>query len=273
MPNWVMSSIIVNNEKDFEKLKELLVNENGQIDFEKLIPTPQDLNITAGCYEWETDVYNLGFKNDIIAKQNEILKPLLDKIYDVYNNNNTTKDTLTQERFVNTAINFSDVVNAIQKVHNRDDIQNEDLKNVLKGYYNFRKYGFVNWYDFHNVKWGTKWNVDDTACIGNLSMCFQTAWDTPLGIFKELSKHIDFTVGYADEDIGSNFGVIEVKNGEAYIDNFEDLSKEEKYYVSSILNGQDDYDYEELCEMCDIPMISKEERKRLNTELNIDRFY
>lgn len=252
MPNWVSNTIILKSEEDLKKFQELLVDENGEVDFEKLIPMPKDLDITAGSYEWKVDKY--GFYKEKEALQNEILKPLLD---DIYNEN------MTQERFVNTAINFSDVVKAIQKVHNKDNMQNEDLENVLRGYYNLRKYGFVNWYDFHNIKWGTKWNASET-CNNDLVFFFQTAWSTPMGIWQELSKHLDFKVAFADEDIGCNFGIIEVENGEATIDFFEDLDKEEQYYISSALSGLDEYCYEEMCQDVDVEPLSEEKRQQLN---------
>lgn len=252
MPNWVSNTIILKSEEDFKKFKELLVDEYGEVDFEKLIPMPKDLNITAGSYEWKTDVYGFGFNKEKEAMQNKLIKPLLDNIY---------QEDMTQDRFVNTAINFSDVVNSIKVVHNAE--QTQDIINILRGYYNLRKYGCTNWYDFHNIKWGTKWNASET-CIGNLSVFFQTAWSTPMGIWQELSKHLDFKIAFADEDIGCNFGIIEVQNGEAGIDLFEDLPNEQKQYVASMINGYDEYTYEEMCENCNIEPISEEERNKLN---------
>lgn len=59
------------------------------------------------------------------------------------------------------------------------------------------KYGAINWYDFARNQWGTKWNAyevryidgDDTKII----LEFQTAWDTPRGIWKELERQ-GFTI-------------------------------------------------------------------------------
>ena len=79
MPNWVSNTIILKSEEDLKKFQELLVDENGEVDFEKLIPMPKELDITAGSYEWKVDKY--GFYKEKEALQNEILKPLLEKIY------------------------------------------------------------------------------------------------------------------------------------------------------------------------------------------------
>ncbi|MBJ2354836.1 hypothetical protein JF818_00175, partial [Sphaerochaeta sp. S2] len=46
------------------------------------------------------------------------------------------------------------------------------------------------------------------------------AWTTPLGIFKEISKQLPSTrvgVCYADEDFGTNCGLILSKGGEASV--------------------------------------------------------
>lgn len=37
MPNWVSNTIILKSEEDLKKFQELLVDENGEVDFEKLI--------------------------------------------------------------------------------------------------------------------------------------------------------------------------------------------------------------------------------------------
>ena len=252
MPNWVSNTIILKSEEDLKFFKELLVDENGEVDFEKLIPMPKDLDITAGSYEWKVDTYGLGFNKEKEVMQNKLIKPLLDNIY---------KEDMTQDRFVNTAINFSDVVNNIKEVHNAQ--KTEDIDNILRGYYNLRKYGVINWYDFHNAEWGTKWNASET-CNNDLVFFFQTAWSTPMGIWQELSNYLDFKVAFADEDIGCNFGVIEVENGEATIDFFEDLDKEEKYYISSALSGLDEHCYEEMCQDVDVEPLSEEKRQQLN---------
>lgn len=60
-----------------------------------------------------------------------------------------------------------------------------------------KEYGALNWYDFANAQWGTKWNAyevrylegDDTKIV----IQFDTAWDTPRGIWEELERQ-GFTV-------------------------------------------------------------------------------
>jgi len=85
-----------------------------------------------------------------------------------------------------------------------------------------KKYGVDNWYDWSNENWGTKWNASNTI-INSDTIIFQTAWNTPIEYFLKLSKRnlvVEFQVKYADEDIGSNCGILTFLKGEMidYID-------------------------------------------------------
>ena len=56
MPNWVTNTVKVEN---WDVLKEKLIDvDKYEVDFNKLIPMPEDLNITAGGYEWQEDKYS-----------------------------------------------------------------------------------------------------------------------------------------------------------------------------------------------------------------------
>lgn len=70
------------------------------------------------------------------------------------------------------------------------------------------KYGADNWYDWSVQNWGTKWNTDNCKKTGVNSVEFNTAWDTPEPVMRELSKkyHTRVEVYYADEDLGNNCG-------------------------------------------------------------------
>ena len=75
---------------------------------------------------------------------------------------------------------------------------------------------WFNWYDFHNLYWGTKWNAyDGYTKIGKtqLTFVFNTAWSAPDRVYAALfawcdEQGYDVEIRYADEDTGSNCGVI-----------------------------------------------------------------
>lgn len=76
--------------------------------------------------------------------------------------------------------------------------------------------GELNWYGFGIANWGTKWNACKTIRISEDRVSFQTAWSHPEPIIKALSEKFPedtILVAYADEDLGYNFGVYEIKNG------------------------------------------------------------
>ena len=69
--------------------------------------------------------------------------------------------------------------------------------------------------DEHRKKWGTKWNSYDLSFKDNV-FTFDTAWSTPFLVIERLSQifpDVLIKVKYADEDIGSNCGWYDLKNG------------------------------------------------------------
>lgn len=80
-----------------------------------------------------------------------------------------------------------------------------------------RLYGHDGWYDWRIANWGTKWNCyEHEHEPGSNTWDFQTAWNSPENILKYLSGKFPtaiFTVRYADEDLGSNCGIYEIKDG------------------------------------------------------------
>lgn len=76
--------------------------------------------------------------------------------------------------------------------------------------------------------WGTKWNAYEIA-VDYDTISFQTAWSTPHPIFEELSKRmpgVTIEVEYADEDRGSNCGILTFLDGETIA--WVDMSKQKE---------------------------------------------
>lgn len=52
MPNWVLNKVQFNgNEEDVKKLREFVKSEETVFDFDKIVPMPEELNITSGSEE------------------------------------------------------------------------------------------------------------------------------------------------------------------------------------------------------------------------------
>lgn len=72
---------------------------------------------------------------------------------------------------------------------------------------------WFDWYKWRNEFWGTKWNAYDRySMIGDntLTLVFSTAWSTPERVIKRLHLlGFDFELKFADEDYGSNCGIMQ----------------------------------------------------------------
>lgn len=228
MPNYVRNVV---KAKDWEVLKEHLTRlatkeerteeyNNGVcideddttyriVDFNKVIPRPVDLDIIAGSFEWNTpSVYS---DKEKLTGQNEEIKPHLDKIY----NNEQTQAEFLEEVNKEMAVLLSKFIN-IYGISCTDKEQvKAHIDNICKGYYNLRKYGYIDWYDWSRQYWNTKWNAIDSAIDDTAQeIVFETAYTMPVNIFCELSKYTTLLVAYADEDTGNNYGIIKFKDGE-----------------------------------------------------------
>lgn len=206
MPNWVTNTVKTSIE-DFPKLMEALINDDYDVDFNKVVPLSTDLDITSGSGSYETsDKY---FPNrEQLSVQNEIINPFFKGIL---------TDDMTQAEFVEAVLNAlkdrEDIKKALQPFVGAD-IQHIDT--YIKGYYNYNKYGFTDWYSAHCALWGTKWNACESEVIEQAqTVVFETAWSMPHPVMVELSKKVPLTIAYADEDIGHNFGIYEYKDGES----------------------------------------------------------
>ena len=94
-------------------------------------------------------------------------------------------------------------------------------KDSLLRIFNKAHYGAETWYDWSIKNWGTKWDAYETDLC---SLYFLTAWSTPESWWKALAQHMDFTAFFADEDTGSNCGIVIAKNKKIEIIYIDELS-------------------------------------------------
>jgi hypothetical protein len=100
-----------------------------------------------------------------------------------------------------------------------DYLLKENRANLVTGQQaldNIKKYGHKDWYSWCNDKWGTKWNAYSQTEESIDSFSFNTAWGTPYPIIKKLSEmfpKVKLFVRYADEDFGHNCGELTFQKG------------------------------------------------------------
>lgn len=248
MPNYVINKVTCAN---MDELKKLLLNKDENVDFNIIIPKPEDLDITSGShsYDMPSSYFRTEESERKLAKQRRIIGNVLEMLYD---------DTMTQAEFVQKVLEDKKLIKTIKTFkgwHTRKSKNityamkkkelTETLENYIKGFFNVKRYKARDWYDWCIENWGTKWNAGDTVVDSDV-IEFQTAWSTPVPVFVELSKRLKDTsiiVHYADEDIGSNCGSLVIVNGE--------VSQCEPDNPRKFACDMWGYDYAEYCKECE----------------------
>lgn len=214
-------------------------NGNKFIDFNKIIPMPEDLSLDSGSIgelSMET-VARIFLKDEGIFSFAE----------------NHFRKTMSDESYV-------------LKVQ-RSGKSELELANLGLAYISNKiKYGATSWYDWRIQNWGTKWNAYDCVIEENC-LKLSTAWSEPEPIIKKISEMVPnakLEHWWADEDTGNNTGhrillagkEIGDSQGE-YIDNSQDAYEcymfcwDTKKCFHKDENGIWKMNYCETCNGCD----------------------
>lgn len=248
MPNYVINKVTCD---DMDELKKLLLNKDENVDFNIVIPRPEELDITSGSHSYDipSRYFHTEEAERKLAKQRRIIGNVLEILYN---------NTMTQAEFVKKVMADEKLIKKIKafkgwysrkskniKYAMKKKELTETLENYIKGFFNIKRYGERDWYDWSIENWGTKWNAGDTVVYSDV-IEFQTAWSTPIPVFVELSKrlkNVEINVDYADEDIGSNCGSLLIINGNVH--QFEPDNPRE--FACNMWG----YDYAEYCKECE----------------------
>ena len=125
------------------------------------------------------------------------------------------KDINGDKFTIHNVFNFDKIVPMPDEISNSAHVPGEKLSVAQKKM--IAVHGAPDWYNWSCIHWGTKWNSADASVNEHYEFTFDTAWSTPYPVIEQLSKkfpNIKFTVYYADEDIGSNYGEYQFINGE-----------------------------------------------------------
>lgn len=159
MPNFTENRIIM------EGIENLPLYEKGEFDFNKLIPMPKSLSVTAGStndediYIYLSEMFTKDIENDLLARR--LITSMFDENIILHTCERCEKleETSLAQRY-------------------------RSGKQLVE---NYKKYGHTTWYSWCIANWGTKWNARYTQ-IEDGSVTFLTAWRAPKPIFKELSN-------------------------------------------------------------------------------------
>lgn len=220
MPNHVTNFLTIGAEGELlEKIKQEISSGEGDeftpIDFDKIIPRPEDLNIDSGS---QTD--------NAIA----IIR------YQENGDDRKLREMLTWYWPMNEGITDVDPL-----VNYMLEKGMADMEMGRKALRNIDVYGHADWYSWSIDNWGTKWNAYSTEVNEN-EIVFQTAWSCPYEVFVALSQKypdVEFSIRYADEDFGANVGEFTLLNGEEIESNQPEEGSSEAYRLAmDILNDE-----------------------------------
>lgn len=178
MPNHVTTEI-----KATPEVIASMLNEEGRVDFRKIIPF-------AGEFPWNGIACDAETLADVVRRKPLDENPLIASLEAVIRDR-VSLDQLSDESF-------------------------EQFVQMLR---NHRATGYLHDMDFARANWGTKWNAYDQAVDQEAGTArFDTAWSFPEPILLKVSEQFpDATIEirYADEDIGSNCGSVTFQGGKA----------------------------------------------------------
>ena len=170
MPNHVENIITLKgDEKKIREMLEAIKNDDfglGTLDFNKIIPMPNSLNIEAG------------------SRTDRGLKAYSDFI-DVYVFGRNAEDALNAIRNIS-----KESEDAFLK--QRTDVEIDEWELGKTAWNNIQNYGAPTWYEWSINNWSTKWNAygyDESADYSqNTDLWFQTAWSAPHPILQKLTE-------------------------------------------------------------------------------------
>ena len=188
MPNHIkhIVSVVVGGErKNADGFFNAIGSESRIIDFDKIIPMPDIIKLPDGSH---------GFKSNVSDAAELVM---LHRNWPVF-------DYRGQK--ASSPINYRHQI----------EWEDADFKHFEQCCRAIMETGYSNWHPWSVVHWGTKWNAYDIEREGDIFK-FQTAWNTPMKIWEKLCEmfpDIHIRVMYADEDFGSNCGIITIVGGD-----------------------------------------------------------
>ncbi len=226
MPNHITNILTIQaDENKVRNILERVKSEEdglGSIDFNKLIPMPESLNIEAGSRSNRGLELYRSFLQDSAAIA----------YADVQNTEPSPQ--------------HSETLTALLKKYQELTKDDPELLQLgRKCYENIQNYGCTDWYDWSIKNWGTKWNAYGYKEFpsyqdGDSEIRFLTAWAAPHPILEKLSElypDVTFSHQWADEDFGHNVGERDYLGGEIVSENIPTGGSAEAYELAADILG------------------------------------
>ena len=236
MPNDVKNRIWFGGpwEKVQAVLRQIAVEDidwEGTIDFNKIIPMPEELGIEDGS---STHIAMCAYLTMINPQTKDrgvekYAEPRYNTIKTVLVNEyewGGVSDNMTDEDFEMISMSRDRYICIGERVVD-----------------NVEKYGASTWFHWRMENWGTKWNAYDTEAGDDNELVFCTAWKAPHPVIEKLAKmnpELVIRHEWADEDTGHNCGSRIYKDGALKDEYTPDGGTEEAISLSRSVWGEDE---------------------------------
>ena len=200
----------------------------GSIDFNKIIPMPESLNVECGSRTNRAmKLYKEFFAESAALALTHVANP------------QPSAEAKNAHE------------NQVAELVKRYEAMTKDDPGLLQlgkqCYNNIQEHGASTWYDWSIANWGTKWNCygyhDYTSRdFDGCTVEFQTAWSYPDPIIAALAEKypdLHFEVKWADEDFGYNIGHKEYEGGEEIFSNIPAGGSKEALELAAEVHGLD----------------------------------
>jgi hypothetical protein len=250
MPNHVKNVVTFDcDSKELEKILEHIKNDEfgiGSIDFQKMIPMPESLNITSGS------VMKGAIKIYLAAINSSAPDFGVEKVSDESYEELTR---LCRKKFGIVPFEPDVTISQISETMKYwisdvdDNLLNstkiaQDLIEKGRIYVdNYLNYGATDWYDWHVREWDTKWNAYDFGEYQeDNSIEFLTAWNSPEKVIASISKLfplVEILHRWADECAGYNVGEMKYLSGTPISEHIPSADTKEAYRMFAGVWGVD----------------------------------
>lgn len=211
MPNWAYNKLVCNTEEDYKKLKEALVNEDGNVDFDLVVPIDKDLYISDHISQNKstTDAaIAFAVKEEYQDLTVDNVKAFLNELTSDIDNPTYFDDTEIKQIAEITNEEITDVVDHFEKNLDRNlndkDFGIPNYPHTLLEYARMlahrkmKNSGYADWYDWCLANWGVKWNASETEVDDDsLVIRWNTPWGPPIEVLEALAEKL----GEVEENI------------------------------------------------------------------------
>ena len=233
MPNHVTNILTITGPEELvAKIKSEISGEHDDgeamhIDFNKIIPRPDTLNITSGS-STSNGIAILKWRAGDTSDIRKIMGYQWATEFE-------SEEALITHMLENKTANLEEAQKALD---------------------NERLYEHQDWYSWSVNKWGTKWNAYSQEAKEDGAIKFETAWSTPYPVIEALSLKFPeavISMRYADEDFGHNVGEYTFHGGDLVEETTPEGGSNEAYELAADIQGNPEwytdrlYDIEAEC--------------------------